>query len=407
MSPLSLPETGAAYTLRNARAVLEDRILEDAALVVRDGRIRAMGPAPTVASEGEVFDLGGRLLLPGLVDTHIHGAGGRDFMEGTAEAFDVICRNHAVGGTTSLLATTVTDTLPHITEVLRFIDHSQQRQNPPGARILGAHVEGPFLSPERPGVHAIDKMLHPTPEAVTALAEAGGPVRIMTFAPELPGALRLLEELGARGILGSGGHSDAWDGEARAAFNAGLRRVTHTFNCMSMARKRGALREAGLLEFALSEPEITCELIADGIHVSPTLMRMLYRAKGAAGICLITDASAGCGMPEGQPFVIAGRACVVSAGKAVTVEGHTLAGGVLTMITAVRNMISMVGVPLVEAVRMASFNPAQALGLENEIGTLKSGARADFLVLQPNLDLMATYIGGTRAHPASTALARE
>ena len=202
-------------------------------------------------------------------------------------------------------------------------------------------------------------MEHPTCEALKILAEAGLSVRIVTFAPELPGSLAFLKELEARGIMGSGGHSDAWDEEAKAAFDAGLRRTTHTFNCMSMARKRGALRIAGLLEFALSEPLITCELIADGIHVSPTLMRMLYRSKGAGGICLITDASAGCGVPEGKPFVIAGRNCIVSDGKAVTVDGNTLAGGILTMITAVRNMVEMVGVPLVEAVRMATTNPAR------------------------------------------------
>jgi N-acetylglucosamine-6-phosphate deacetylase len=319
-------------------------------------------------------------------------------MEATPEAIDAICRTHAAGGTTRLLATTVTDSIPHLADVLRKIEQHRPRQDPRGARILGAHVEGPFLSPERPGVHDIAKMEHPTRKALAVLAETGLPLRIMTLAPELPGAIDFLGELAARGIHGSGGHSDAWDEEARAAFDAGLRRVTHTFNCMSTARKRGALRVAGLLEFALSEPEMTCELIADGIHVSATLMRMLYRAKGAAGICLITDASAGCGVPEGRSFLIAGRECIVSNGMAVTVDGNTLAGGILTMATAVRNMVDMVGVPLVEAVRMATANPARALGMTDEIGTLNPGARADFLVLKPNLDLVATFIDGVRAY---------
>jgi N-acetylglucosamine-6-phosphate deacetylase len=398
MPSARLPESPSVYTVTHARAVLADRMLDDASMVVREGRIVALGPAGDVAAQGETFDLAGQFLVPGLIDTHLHGAAGHDFMEATPEAIDAICRTHAAGGTTRLLATTVTDSIPHLADVLRKIEQHRPRQDPRGARILGAHVEGPFLSPERPGVHDIAKMEHPTRKALAVLAETGLPLRIMTLAPELPGAIDFLGELAARGIHGSGGHSDAWDEEARAAFDAGLRRVTHTFNCMSTARKRGALRVAGLLEFALSEPEMTCELIADGIHVSATLMRMLYRAKGAAGICLITDASAGCGVPEGRSFLIAGRECIVSNGMAVTVDGNTLAGGILTMATAVRNMVDMVGVPLVEAVRMATANPARALGMTDEIGTLNPGARADFLVLKPNLDLVATFIDGVRAY---------
>lgn len=403
MKSAGLPEHPAAFTLLHARAVLEDRILEDASLVVRDGRITALGPSQAVDPAGESFDLTGKTLLPGLIDTHLHGAVGCDFMDGTPEAFDAICRAHAAGGTTALLATTVTETIPGIAAVLRSTRQAMLDQDPRGARILGAHIEGPFLSPERPGVHDIAKMLPPTREALDILLETGCPIRIMTFAPELPGSADFLHALAEHGILGSGGHSDAWDSEARAAFAHGLRRVTHTFNCMSTMRKRGALREAGLLEFALSEPAMTCELIADGIHVLPTLMKMLYRAKGAGGICLITDASAGCQIPEGREFKIAGRTCKVSGGMAVTVDGNTLAGGVLTMLTAVRNMVSLVGVPLVEAVRMATVNPAQALGLAGEMGTLQPGARADFLILNPELDLVATYISGKPAHIAASA----
>jgi N-acetylglucosamine-6-phosphate deacetylase len=397
MASLSLPKSSDVYTLTHARAVLEDRVLENASMLVRNGKITALGVASSVVPEGEVFDLGGKLLTPGLIDTHIHGAAGRDFMDGTPEAFEAICRTHAQGGTTALLATTVTENIPTIADVLRALRDAQSHQPANVARILGAHIEGPFLSPERPGVHDISKMVHPTRKALDVLLEPGFPIGLMSFAPELPGSIDFLHALAEKGIHGSGAHSDAWDSDARAAFDAGLRRVTHTFNCMSTARKRGALREAGLLEFALSEPSITCELIADGIHVSPTLMKMLYRAKGADGICLITDASAGCGVPEGREFLIAGRRCLVSGGMAVTVEGNTLAGGVLTMITAVRNMVMLVGVPLVEAVRMATVNPAKVLGLGDEVGFLKPGTRADFLILESDLQLVATYIGGAQA----------
>ena len=193
----------------------------------------------------------------------------------------------------------------------------------------------------------------------------------------------------------SGGHSDAWDEDARAAFNRGMQSVTHTFNCMSSARRRGVYRVAGLLEFALSEPDISCELIADSNHVSPTLMKMLYRAKGPQGICLVTDATAGAGLPEGSRFALFGKDCIVENGVCVLADHSALAGSAARMIDLVRMMVREVNVPLNEAIAMATENPARAIGLETK-GRLIVGADADLVVLSPEIEAMQTFAAGRK-----------
>ena len=225
------------------------------------------------------------------------------------------------------------------------------------------------------------------------LLEHADVIKRVTIAPELPGALETIENFRKHGISVSGGHSDAWDEDARAAFERGMRSVTHTFNCMSSARRRGVYRVGGLLEFALSEPQISCELIADGHHVSPTLMKMLYRAKGPGGICLVTDATAGAGLPDESRFSLFGNDCVVEGGVCLLSDRSALAGSASRMIDLVRNMMHDVAVPLHEAVAMATQNPAQAIDLQTK-GRLRVGADADLVILSPKLEILRVFTGG-------------
>ena len=233
-------------------------------------------------------------------------------------------------------------------------------------------------------------------ESTEQLLEFADVIKRVTLAPELPGALELIDRLRERNIAVSGGHSDASDGEARAGFEHGMRHVTHTFNAMSSARRRGIYREAGLLEFALSEPEIMCELIADGHHVATTLMKMLYRAKGPSGICLVTDATAGAGLSEGAKFSLSGLDCVVSDGVCLLADRSALAGSAARMIDLVRVMVNEVKIPLHEAVAMASANPARALGATTK-GKLEAGADADFVVLSPRFGSAADVRRGRKS----------
>ena len=373
----------------NARLIFPDGIRDGLEVVVEEGKIAAIRERSVAHQKHEVIDLDGNYLAPGFIDLHVHGALGRDTMEASAEAFRSICDFHASGGTTSLLLTTATAPLTEIVNVLQAVRDFRSTIS----AIAGVHVEGPFISKAKAGAQRAEFIQDPSPAAVRQLLDHADVLKRVTIAPELPGALEAIEVFHAHGISVSGGHSDAWDEDARAAFDRGMRSVTHTFNCMSSARRRGIYRVAGLLEFALSEPDISCELIADGHHVSPTLMKMLYRAKGAKGICLVTDATAGAGLPEGSQFTLFGKDCIVENGVCLLADRSALAGSAARMIDLVRMMVREVNVPLNEAIAMATENPARAIGLETK-GHLIVGADADLVVLSSQLDVVRTYHRG-------------
>jgi len=372
----------------NMRCVFPDGIRDGLEIVVRNGVIAEIRPKGEARPEQRI-DLKGNFLTPGFVDLHLHGGAGRDTMEASAEAFQAICDFHASGGTTSILLTTATAPNKSIVRVLEAVRNHQSNIR----QIAGAHVEGPFISPAKPGAQRASLMRKPTPKNCAPLLKYAETIKRMTLAPELPGAMELIDRLREYGIDPSGGHSDAWEEDARAAFEHGMHSVTHTFNCMSGSRRRGIDRVAGLLEFAMSEPGIICELIADGHHVSPTLMKMLYRAKGARGICLVTDATAGAGLPEGSKFTLSGVKCILEGGVCLLADKSALAGSAARMIDLIRTMVTRVNVPLHEAVAMATDTPAHAVNLPAK-GSFKIGADADFAVFSPDYQVLRTIVAG-------------
>jgi N-acetylglucosamine-6-phosphate deacetylase len=378
----------------NGRLIFSDQIAEGLSIGVSEGRITQIGPEIDAGDE-EVIDLGGNFLAPGFIDLHVHGGIGRDTMEGTTEAFRAICGYHAGGGTTSLLLTTVTAAIDDIVRVVDAIGVACNEI----PQLRGAHVEGPFISPEKAGAQRKEFIVEARRELVDRLLQRPETIKRVTLAPEVAGASDLISRLTMLGIASSGGHSAAWDEEARAGFERGLRQVTHTFNCMSSARRRGGERVAGLLEFALSEPAIFCELIADGRHVSPTLTKMLYRAKGAAGICLVTDAIAGAGLPDESRFSLFGNDCVVRDRACWLADGSALAGSSARMIDLIEWMVTELDLPLYEVVQMATETPARAMGWKNK-GSLAEGMDADLVVLSPALEVLQTYCGGALLAPS-------
>jgi N-acetylglucosamine-6-phosphate deacetylase len=374
--------------LQNARCIFPDGIHDGFELVVQDGKIAEVREKTSAPGE-EVVDLGGDYLAPGFIDLHIHGGVGCDTMEASPEAFGAICDFHASGGTTSLLLTTASAPLSAIRAVLSVVRETRSDIR----QIAGVHVEGPFISKSKAGAQQTEFIQDPSPGGVAQLLDYVDVIKRITLAPELPGALEAIEKFAAAGVSVSGGHSDCSDDDARAAFEHGMRSATHTFNCMSSARRDGIYRKAGLLEFALSEPGIVCELIADGHHVSPTLMKMLYRAKGSEGICLVTDATAGAGLPSGSQFSLYGKECIVEDNVCLLADRSALAGSAARMIDLVRTLVRDVDLPLHEVVAMATQNPVRAIGLRRK-GKLAVGMDADLVVLTPELNLRQTFSAG-------------
>ncbi len=379
----------AAMIFTNARVILPNEIRDDLEVAVRDGKIAELRPR---RDDTNAIDLRGNFLAPGFIDLHLHGALGRDAMEASAEAFRAVCDFHGQGGTTSLLLTTVTAPLENILSVIAAVEKARAAI----PQIVGVHVEGPFISREKAGAQNPDFICEPDARAVSLLLEHRDTIRRITIAPEIRGGLDAIAQFAADGISVSGGHSNAWEEEAEQAFARGMRSATHTFNRMSVARRRGAERVGGLLEFALSEAEINCELIADGVHVSPRLMKMLYRAKGATGISLVSDATAGAGLVEGTEFRLGTLECVMEKGACWLADRSALAGSAARMIDLVRTMVNSVGVPIHEAVAMASRNPAREIGLESK-GEIAIGNDADLIVLSPELEFigLAAAMGKT------------
>ena len=372
----------------NARLIFPDGVRDGLELAVEEGKISAIREQ-TQARRKEIIDLSGNYLSPGFIDLHVHGALGHDAMDASAAAFRAIRDFHASGGTTSLLLTTTTAPIDRLAEVLGAVRDSRSSIS----AIAGVHVEGPFISKAKCGAQRAEFIQDPSPDRVQQLLEHSNVIKRITIAPELPGALEAIKNFHTHGISVSGGHSDAWDEDSRAAFESGMRNVTHTFNCMSSARRRGVYRVGGLLEFALSEPQISCELIADGHHVLPTLMTMLYRAKGPGGICLVTDATAGAGLSDGSRFSLFGNDCIVEDGVCLLADRSALAGSASRMIDLVRTVVKKVNLPLHEAVAMATQNPARAIRIETK-GTLNVGADADLVVFSPELQVLRTFAAG-------------
>jgi N-acetylglucosamine-6-phosphate deacetylase len=393
--------------LRSRRIVTPEAVI-DGEIVVRAGRIASVGPsgdAGAAAPDAELIDLGTDWIVPGFIDGHVHGGGGAQCNTDDPDEVSAVAAFHARHGTTALLATTVSAPVSELATTLEAIARAQARgggaggagraagraeDSAMGATILGVHLEGPFVSPSRPG--AMDPASFLAPDAgVLASLLAVGPdlVAMMTLAPELPGAIGLVRELAGHGVVASLGHSEATAAQTMAAIGSGACAVTHTFNAMGPLHHR----EPGLVGVALDRPELSCELIADAVHVSGSALRLAHRSKGTAGIRLVTDAVSAAGMPDGA-YRLGATAVRVRDGRAHLLAGDTLAGSTLTMDAAVRNAVRELRVELPDAVTMAAGNPARLLGLAGRKGSIVAGLDADLAVLRANLSARATLVGG-------------
>jgi N-acetylglucosamine-6-phosphate deacetylase len=362
--------------------------IEQPVLILDEGRIAQIGPRDAVSlpQGARHLDYRGYAIAPAWLDVHTHGAAGHDVMEGSAAALAAVGRHHALHGVAAYLPTTVTAPMD---ETLRALDGISNAigSGSEGARPLGIHLEGPFISHAKRGVHPPTEILPPSIAVFDRFWQAShGNIRLMTIAPEIPGALELIAHASALGVRISLGHSNALAAETLAGIDAGATTATHTFNAMRPLDHR----EPGILGTVLDRKDLFAEIICDGIHVAPAAVRLYFHAKPHARTILVTDSISATSMPDGKYML--GNLEVEVANGVCTYQG-TLAGSVLTLDRAVMNFAAFTGCSMATAARMASHNPAQMLGVD--AGTLAAGKEASFNILAPDGTLVATILRGT------------
>ena len=356
--------------------------------VIREIRARTAGECPPSAAH---LDFRNGLIAPGYIDLHIHGGAGCDVMDAPADALPAIERLLARHGVTSYFPTTVTapvDATLHALDRLANAIESRLRQPEPGRAVpLGIHLEGPFISHARRGVHPIASLIPPSMQAFDLFWQAArGHIRMMTIAPELAGAEEVISEAARRGVCVSLGHSDADLESAERGIARGARHATHTFNAMRPL----AHRDPGILGAVLTDPRVSVDMIVDGIHLDPAIVRLIANVKGPENTLLITDATAATGMPDGR-YHLGTFEVEVKNGRCMA--NGKLAGSVLTMDRAVQNLVAFAHWSLPQAIAAATSNPARVAALQNK-GVLSLGADADFVVLASDGTVQRTFVGG-------------
>lgn len=350
----------------------------------------------------EVIDAEGGYIFPGFVDIHTHGALGSSFMETGKEGYNKILGYHVTHGVTSLIATTLTAPVERLKKCIAAARSYMQSEDNgvKGSRVTGMHLEGPYLSVARKGAQMEEHLLVPEKDDYCFITDNADVVRIVTIAPELPGSIQMIRSLTEAGIVVSGGHDDAIDEEIDAAIAAGMSHSTHIYCGMSSLTKRNGIRHTGLSEASLTEDAMSTEMIADNQHLPPRMMKLIYKCKGAEKLCMVSDSIMAAGLPEGGRFVMSigvgdeGTPIIVGKRVAMVADGSVYAGSIQMLDEMLRNVVNDVGVPLTEAIKMITMSPAKVIGVENEIGSIMPGKRADFCITDKALKVKKTIIGG-------------
>lgn len=388
-----LDDPGRRCALVNGRVVLPDAIVLGKAVVIEGKRIAGIADAGELGSDTPRIDVAGRYITPGLIDIHTHGALGYSFDQPTEEAFGAITLENARRGVTSLLATLAPAPIPKLVRCLEFC-RTWMRAGHQGSQVLGTHLESPYVSPAQRGALDPSNMHAPGDGTSDALLAHHDVIRLFAVAPELPGALELVHRLNGLNIVPAAGHSMAKEEDIRAAMREGLRHVTHIWSAMSSVVREGPWRKPGLLEAALTFEGLTVEMIADNRHLPPTLMKLAYKCKGADRLCAISDATSGAGLTEGARFRMGEMEYEVREGVGMMFDRSAFAGSTTLVNQMVPILTNVVGIPLVEAIRMLSLTPARVIGLSDYKGSIGHGKDADLAIFDDDWTAWRTMIGG-------------
>jgi N-acetylglucosamine-6-phosphate deacetylase len=385
---MSMNQPPRKLLLRNASIVLPDKLIPQGTVLVQDGFISAIDESVRLAAPAETIDLDGATILPGFIDFHIHGAVGVDVMAATSDGLREVSRYLASQGVTAWLPTFVPASDENYASAIRAIAETMQSSDNTGARVLGVHYEGPFVNSMQCGaLHVEYFKTYSNPAELDRLPVTAGMVRMITLAPEVAGGVELVRELKRRGWVISIGHTRANLKVLDQAFNAGARHMTHFMNAMAPLHHRNP----GPIAWGLANENVSIDMIADGIHLAPFMLRLLLKIKGMKAISLISDAIAAAGKGDGD-YDIWGETISVKNGRTANASG-SIAGSVISMLDAVRLLLSL-GIPYLDVAQLASTNPARLLGLDHECGSIVPGKRADLVALDSNGDLRLTLIAG-------------
>lgn len=371
--------------LKNVKVYIKNVGIVKTNIGIENGRIAYIGNEENIEP---IFETDG-IVVPGFIDEHIHGAGGADAMDGTVEALQTISEFLAREGTTGFLATTMTQSPENITNALKAVKKVREKGEYKGAEVLGVHLEGPFISPKHVGAQPLEYVATPDAELFDKYNEASGnSIKIVTLAPEVEGGLGLVKHLSNIGVVASVGHTGGKYADVVNAVAAGATNVTHTYNAQTGLHHR----EAGVVGAAMLLDELNCEMICDTIHVSVPAIKLVIKNKPHDKYTLITDAMRAKGMPDGKSE-LGGQEVFVNNGEARLADG-TLAGSVLKMNVAVKNLVEKADVPFTDAIDFATYNPAKNIGVLNERGTIEVGKRADLTVLNSDFEVLCTLVNG-------------
>jgi len=390
----------------NGQIITPSGIIKGGTILVDDDKITAI-TAGNIDVPGAVeIGAGGKYISPGFIDIHIHGGGGHDFMDNTVDAFLTIANTHAKYGTTAMLPTTLTSSREDLLETLRIYEIAAKR-NSSGSQFIGMHLEGPYFALNQCGAQDPRYIRDPDPAEYMEILSGTSAIKRWSAAPELKGANEFGKYVTGKGVLAAIAHTDAVYEEVLEAFGHGYTLATHLYSGMSGVTRRNAFRYAGVIESAYLIDEMDVEIIADGVHLPPPLLKLVYKIKGPQKIALITDAMRAAAMPPGKSILGSlknGIKVIIEDDVAKLSDRSCFAGSVATADRLVRNMITLADVPLLEAVRMATITPARIMKIDDNKGSLLAGKDADIIIFDENINVEMTMIKGKIVHGKATHL---
>ena len=365
----------------NGRILTPQGWLEGGSVIIEGNRIKSVSNCDLPVTGAQIIDAKGCHIVPGGIEMHVHGGGGRDFMEGTEEAFRIAVETHLQHGTTAIFPTLSSSTVPMIEKAVRTCDKLMSEPNSP---IMGLHLEGPYFNPKQAGAQIPEWIKAPVAQEYEKILDNSKCLKRWDEAPELEGSIEFIKCCRSHGVLPSIAHTRATYDDVKAAHDAGMTHATHFYNAMPVVYKNREFKVPGTVESIFAEQDMTVEMIADGIHVPPVMLRMIYQIKGVERTALVTDALACTASKDDTAF---DPRVILEDGVCKLADRSALAGSIATMDRLIRTCVKQAGIPLADACRMASETPARIMGIDNRKGTLESGKDADILLLDNDLNL--------------------